>query len=185
MLPLLSQTHLLNCGIGWHGLLQLKVLYRLQLSASKMANLYPGLDLTCIRCKHNPANLGNMFWFCRKLTVFWTGIFNTVSNMCNKVIRPNPLTAVFEVIPQETPITRHQAEGIAFSALLTQHLMLLNWMKVTSPSHRHWVEEAMSHLKLEQLKYTARVLPILCNSVYEVVCVYTLHTYVYVELHTK
>lgn len=75
--------------------------------------------------------------------------------MCNKAISPNPLTALFGVVPPATPITRHQAEAIAFSTLLARHLKLISWKKVTPPSHRHWVEEVMSNLKLEQLKYNA------------------------------
>ena len=139
-----------------HELLQFKVLHRLHLSASKLAKLYPGLDPTCIRCRQDPASLSHMFWFCPKLDLFWTNIFGTFSYMCNKVISPNPLTALFGVVPQETPIPRHQAEAIAFSTLLARRLILLSWKKVMPPSHRRWVEDVMSHLKLEQLKYTAR-----------------------------
>ncbi len=101
-----------------HGLLQFKVLHRLHLSASKLAKLYPGPDPTCIRCRRDLASLSHMFWLCPKLSSFWTGIFDTLSYMCNKIISPNPLTALFGVIPQETPITRHQTEAIAFSTLL-------------------------------------------------------------------
>lgn len=72
--------------------------------------------------------------------------------MCNKVIGPNPLTALFGVVPQETSITKHQARGVAFSTLLARRLILLSWKKVTPLP---WVEEVMSHLKVEQLKYTA------------------------------
>lgn len=60
-----------------HGLLQFKVLHRLHLSASKLAKLYPGLDPTCIRWRRDPASLSHMFWLCPKLTLFWTGIYDT------------------------------------------------------------------------------------------------------------
>ena len=116
-----------------HGLLQFKVLHRLHLSASKLAKLYPGLDPTCIRCRQDPASLSHMFCLCPKLALFWTRTFDTFSYMCNKVVSPNPLTALFGVVPRETPITGHQAEAIAFSTLLAQRLTLLSWKKATPP----------------------------------------------------
>jgi len=45
---------------------------------------------------------------------------------------------------------------IAFSTLLARCLILLSWKKVAPPSHRRWVEEVMSYLKLERLKHTIR-----------------------------
>ena len=138
---------------GW---VQFKVLHRLHLSASKLAKLYPELDPNCIRCSRDPATLSHMFWLCPKLTPFWTGVFDTFSYMCDRVIDPNPMTALFGVVPQETRIPTHQAEAIAFSTLLARRLILFSWKKVKAPSHKRWVEEVMSHLKLERLKHTAR-----------------------------
>ena len=142
------------CIRNW--LLQFKVLHRLHLSANKLAKLYPGLDSTCIRCNRDPASLSHMFWLCSKLAPFWEGIFNTFSYMYNMVISPNPLTALFGVVPQEISTTSFQDEAIAFSTFLARRLILLSWKKVAPPSHRHWVEEVMSYLKLERLKHTIR-----------------------------
>lgn len=139
-----------------HGLLQFKVLHRLHLSASKLARFYPGLDPTCIRCSRDPASLSHMFCLCPKLAPFWTGIFKTFSYMCNTAVDANPLTLLFGVVTQETRITTDQAEAVAFSTLLARRLILFSWKKAAPPSHKRWVEEVMSHLKLEQLKHTTR-----------------------------
>ncbi|KAF3834082.1 hypothetical protein F7725_025286 [Dissostichus mawsoni] len=56
----------------------------------------------------------------------------------------------------ETRITTDQAEAVAFSTLLARRLILFSWKKAAPPSHKRWVEEVMSHLKLEQLKHTTR-----------------------------
>lgn len=45
-----------------HGPLQFKVLHRRHLSKSRLARMYPGLDLTCSSCKQTPATLFQMFW---------------------------------------------------------------------------------------------------------------------------
>lgn len=98
-----------------------------------------------------------MFWPCPKLIPYWTGIFNTFSYiMCNVIIDPNPLTAVFGLVPQRTPITNYQAVAIAFSTLLARCLIICCWKKVGPLSHKCWMEEVMSHLKLQQRRYTTQ-----------------------------
>ncbi|KAF3833100.1 hypothetical protein F7725_026765, partial [Dissostichus mawsoni] len=62
----------------------------------------------------------------------------------------------YDNIQRETGITTAQAEAMAFSTLLARRLILLSWKKAATPSHKRWVEEVMSHLKLEQLKHTTR-----------------------------
>lgn len=116
-----------------HGLLQFKVLHRPHLSASKLAKLFPGSDPICIRCRQDPATLSHMFWLCPKLSSFWTGMFDTLSYLCNKTVSPNPLTALFGVIPQETSIASYQTEAVAFSTLLARRLILLSRKKVPPP----------------------------------------------------
>lgn len=68
--------------------------------------------------------------------------------MCNTVIDPSPLTALFGVVWQKTPLTAHQAEAVALSTLLARHLTLLGGKKAMQPSYKRWVEEVMSQLKL-------------------------------------
>lgn len=118
-----------------HGLLQFKVLHRLHLSRSKLAKIYTGSDATCPRCSLEPADLSHMFWGCPRLIKFWTDIFSTFSFVCHKNIDPIPLTAIFEVVPEETQLSANQIELIAFSTLLARRLILLSWKKTTPPSH--------------------------------------------------
>lgn len=127
--------------------MQLKVLRRLHLSANKLDRIMCGRDL---------ANLSHISWLCPKLISFWAGTFSTFSYMCNIVIDPNPLTALFRVIPPQTQTQSYQAEAIALSTLLARRPILLGWKKAMSPSHRRWVEEVMCYLKLEPLEYTAQ-----------------------------
>lgn len=65
--------------------------------------LFPGSDLRCITCSRHLDNLSRVSRLCLKLISFQTGIFSIIAYMCNKVIYPNPLTALFRVIP---PLTR-------------------------------------------------------------------------------
>ena len=139
-----------------HGLLQFKIIHRLHLSPKKLAKLYPEREATCSRCKHDSADLSHMFWGCPKLTPFWTAVFETFSYICNKNIDPNPLTALFGVVQRGVDISGPQTESIAFATLIARRMILLRWKKSAPPSHKAWVGEIMSHLKLEHLKYTAR-----------------------------
>lgn len=137
-----------------HGLLQFKVLHRLHLSPSRIAKMYPGADSSRPRCGRGPADLSHMFWLCPKLHTFWQAIFKTISFMCKRNIDPCFITALFGVGSPDTPITTHQANAIAFVTLLARCLILFNWKKAAPSSHKRWVEDVMSHLKLEHLKHT-------------------------------
>ena len=101
-----------------HGLLQFKVLHRLHLSKSRLARIYPEVDPTCSRCLQAPATLSHMFWSCPKLGTFWSSIFETFSLICDKEISPDPVTAIFGVVPDQVDIANTQHDIIAFSSLL-------------------------------------------------------------------
>lgn len=139
-----------------HGLLQFKVLHRLHLSKSRLARIYPDVDPTCSRCQQAPATLYHMFWFCPKLVPFWSSIFETFSFICDKQIGPDPITAIFGVVPDQIDVSNAQSDAIAFSSLLARRLILFEWKSATPPTHRRWVGDVMAHLKLEKLKYSTR-----------------------------
>ena len=139
-----------------HGLLQFKVLHRLHFSPGRLAAIYPDSVQSCARCGQDSATLGHMFWSCPGLAIYWNKIFDTFSNICNSTIDPNPVTALFGALPEGSQVPAGRAEAIAFSSLLARRLILFNWKKKTPPSHKHWVEDVMAHLKLEKMKYTIR-----------------------------
>lgn len=137
-----------------HGLLQFKVLNRLHLSRAKLARIYPGSDPNCIRCHQAPATFGHMFWTCRKFYTFRSEIFNTFSCICEQKIYPEPIIAIFGVVPDNSGISRHQSDLMAFSTLLARRLILLSWKSPTPPSHSRWIREVMSALNLEKIRCT-------------------------------
>ena len=136
-----------------HGLLQFKVLHRLHLCRSKLAKMYPDTDPTCERCLSAPATLSHMFFSCRSIAPFWSSVFDTVSQMCGHAITPNPLTAIFSVMPEDIPISNSQSQAIAFAFLLARRCILLKWKDRLPPSHGQWVKDVMAHLKLEELRF--------------------------------
>ncbi len=49
-------------------------------------------------------------------------------------------------------LSANQVE-IAFSLLLARYPILLSWKKAKPTSHKHWVVEVMSYLKLESMLF--------------------------------
>ena len=139
-----------------HGLLQFKVLHRLHLCRSKLARIYPGTDPTCQRCSNAPATLSHMFFSCQAIAPFWSSIFNTMSQMCGQDMSPNPMAAIFGVVPRELPLPSGQSRAVAFALLLARRLLLLKWKDRFPPSHGQWVKDVMAHLKLEKLRCSSR-----------------------------
>ena len=120
-----------------HSLIQFKVLHRLHYWKAASAGIYPDADPLCNRCKTVPATLYHMFWGCPELT-----------------ISPCPLTAIFGVVPENISAVTHQHKALAFSSLLAQRLILLNWKNAAPPTHTHLIRSIMSNLKLEKIRYT-------------------------------
>ena len=136
-----------------HGLIQFKVLHRLHLCRSKLARIYPDTDPTCQRCLSAPATLSHMFFSCHSITPFWSSFFDTVSQICGHVIAPNPLTAIFGTVPEDSPLSKSQSQAVSFASLLARRCILLKWKDGLPPSHGQWVKDVMAHLKLEELRF--------------------------------
>ena len=90
------------------------------------------------------------------MALYYEQYFETFSFICDKEISPNPLSAIFGVVPNEMKVSAAQSDAIAFSSLLARRLILFNWKSAISPSHRRWLGDVMAHLKLEMLKYSTR-----------------------------
>ena len=77
-------------------LIQLKVFHRAHLSKSKLHEIYPDSDPQCDRCHTARADLSHMFWFCPKLTTFWSLIFDLFAKLLKRSIKPCPCLAILE-----------------------------------------------------------------------------------------
>uniref|UniRef100_A0A8C4SC52 Reverse transcriptase domain-containing protein n=1 Tax=Erpetoichthys calabaricus TaxID=27687 RepID=A0A8C4SC52_ERPCA len=134
-----------------HRIIQVKIIYRAHLSRLKLSKMFPGQDPTCERCNQAPASLGHMFWACTKLTSFWTKIFKCLSDSLSITIPPNPLTAVFGVLPDGLELEKDKQTVIAFTTLLARRLILLNWKNPNSPLISQWETDVLYYLKLEKI----------------------------------
>lgn len=141
-----------------HGLIQLKVVHRVHLTQARLARIYPNVEPFCPRCRGQPADLIHMFWLCPKLSSFWQDIFKAFSEMFGTQFNPNPISAVFGLIPEECRdlLPNKAYVIIAFSTLLARRLILLKWKQQAPPSFVHWIKEVLYFLKLERIKYTIK-----------------------------
>lgn len=139
-----------------HCLIQLKVFHRSYLSKAKLAKIYNTTEDGCPRCGQSPATMGHMFWSCCDLSRFWDLIFRVFSHICNIVIDPNPITAIFGVIPNQYGLNSYQTNAVAFSSLLARRLILQKWKDARPPSFIQWVSEVMACLQIEKLRYCLR-----------------------------
>uniref|UniRef100_A0A8C4S006 Reverse transcriptase domain-containing protein n=1 Tax=Erpetoichthys calabaricus TaxID=27687 RepID=A0A8C4S006_ERPCA len=126
------------------------------LSRLKLSKMFPGQDPTCEHCNQAPASLGHMFWACTKLTSFWTKIFKCLSYSLGVTIPPNPLTAVFGVLPDGLEVEKDKQTVIAFTTLLARRFILLNWKNPNSPLISQWETDVLYYLKLEKIKFSVR-----------------------------
>ena len=137
-----------------HVVIQFKIVHRLHWSKIRLAKIKPDLDPTCDRCGTAPASLLHMFWSCPKVYTFWSAIFKTYSEVCNKQLLPCPLIALFGVVPEDIYVNRLEREMLAFSSLLARRLILTIWKDRNVPTHSHWIREVLYNLRIEKVRYT-------------------------------
>lgn len=142
-----------------HRLIQFKVVHRIHWSRVQLGKIFPDLDPTCPRCVAEPASLFHYFWSCPKLLRFWGGIFSCISEILTTVIDPNPLTALFGVLPENVKLTSLERDNIALCTLLARRLILINWKLPSPPTYRQWVFDLLFALKLEKIKFGVRMKP--------------------------
>ncbi len=144
-----------------HKLIQFKVVHRIHWSRVQLSRIFPDSDPTCPRCGVEPASLLHSFWACSKLLRFWERIFKSFSEIFTTTIDPNPLTALFGVLPENVKLTVLEMDNIALCTLLARRLILINWKLPSPPTYRQWVFDLLFALKLEKIKFGVRLKPYL------------------------
>lgn len=87
-------------------------------------------------------SLGHIFWSCPGLTLFWRGVFDSLS-LCHcstsANIYPSPLTP-FRVLPIGHSIPAHFSKLVGFQTLLARCSILFHRTNSNAPSHSQWIK---------------------------------------------
>ena len=77
-----------------------------------------------------------------------------LSKVTGKAIVPNPLTALFGVLPPALCLSSNKKDLVAFSTLLARRLILLKWKSSGPPTFVNWTKEVLRFLELEKIRLT-------------------------------
>lgn len=91
-----------------HGLLQCKVVHKFHYTNLTLSRIYPNVTNSCNRCQKCPGNHSHMFWFCPRLTTFWSEISKTLRTAYNTIVSPDPLLALFGTPCSLLPLKFHR-----------------------------------------------------------------------------
>ena len=95
-------------------------------------------------------------YLCPKLQNFWNSFFKIVSDVLGVKLAVCPLIATFGVPSRRQPLSRRQADAVAFASLLARRRILLSWTSLQPPSISVWLKDLVFFLKLEKIKYNIR-----------------------------
>lgn len=117
-------------------------------------------SISCVHCVrvlyHTQTPLAICFVICPKLKDFWAEILNTLSEVCEARVPPNPKTAIFGIPPriynfqptkQHLWPSPHSWHGGVFCSHGEEKKK-----KNSPPSHKQWVKDTLTHLEVEQLR---------------------------------
>uniref|UniRef100_A0A3B1IPQ1 Reverse transcriptase domain-containing protein n=1 Tax=Astyanax mexicanus TaxID=7994 RepID=A0A3B1IPQ1_ASTMX len=137
-----------------HGMIQCKLFHRVYWTKARLNKIYPDTDPLCDRCHRDTASLIHMFWLCPSLFKFWTEIFSTLSEVFGMQLDPNPVTAIFGVLPSALLMSKHHSDFVAFVTLLARRLILLKWKLSAPPMYSEWIRDVLRYSTLERIRCT-------------------------------
>lgn len=135
-------------------LIQFKVVFRCHYSKTRLAQIYPSVVDVCDRCGSSPCNLAHMFFSCSALANFWQIYFHTMSVVLSRTIDTSAHTGIFGLPERYTQYSGKELEVIAFTSMIARRHLLCNWKSTIAPSSTMWINDVMSFLKVEKIRYT-------------------------------
>lgn len=137
-----------------HCLLQFKVVHRAHICKSKLSRFYSEVDPLCDKCRLDEGTLYHMFWACPSIEKFWREVFQTLSQILNITLKPNPMIAIFGTTAEEANLTPFKRRTLSFASLLARRAVLLRWRDAAPPTHSQWLKDLVSCLDLEKIRYS-------------------------------
>lgn len=95
-----------------------------------------------------------MYWSCLCLNKYWREVFHTLSLVLNIKLEPNLLNTVFGIMEGEKKLPTARKHTLSFASLLARPAILFRWKDTFPPTHAQWLEDIMSCLKLEKIRYS-------------------------------
>ena len=84
-----------TCSINSrHCLIQFRVIHRLHYSKLRLHNIFPDISSHCDKCNAMDANLLHSFALCPRIQRYWIRIFETLSDILNNHIDPDPVLLI-------------------------------------------------------------------------------------------
>ena len=81
--------------------------------------------------------------------------FDTMSKILSVIIKISPHLAIFRLPEDHNWFTSTELDILAFTSLLARH-RLLHWKSTKAPSSAQWLNNTMSFLKLEKIRYSVK-----------------------------
>uniref|UniRef100_A0A8C5D9N9 Reverse transcriptase domain-containing protein n=1 Tax=Gouania willdenowi TaxID=441366 RepID=A0A8C5D9N9_GOUWI len=137
-------------------LIQFKVLFRCHYSKARLARIFPTTIDICDRCGGSPCDLAHMFFSCPTLNTFWQIYFNTMSKVLSKNVDVSSHVAIFGIPENYSNYSALHLQILAFTSLIARRHLLIHWKSTSSPSSTQWINEVMSFLKVEKIRYSKK-----------------------------
>ena len=135
-------------------LIQYKIIHRLHYSKTKLNKIFPTVSPTCDKCKTSDGTLAHLFWDCSKLSGFWDDIFHLYSVIYNKPMKPDGILVILHCSTYALTLPKALQEALAFGLVVAKRVILREWKSSSTPCFKVWLNDMVSCLYLEELRYT-------------------------------
>ena len=135
-------------------LIQFKVIHRLHFSKTKLNRMFPSVSATCDKCALYDGTLGHLFWSCPKLQNFWDDIFHLYSVIYSKQLIPDSLLIILGCSNFSLTLPSSLQQALMFGMVVAKRVILRDWKSVSPPCYKKWLNDMVSCIYLEEIRYT-------------------------------
>ena len=135
-------------------LIQFKVIHRLHFSKTKLNRIFPSVSPTCDKCKSGDGTLGHLFWSCPKLRPFWYDIFKLYSDIYSRPLTPDSNFVILGCSDLFISLPSALQQALMFGMVIAKRVILRKWKSVSPPCYKKWLNDMVSCLYLEEIRYT-------------------------------
>ena len=146
-----------TCSINSrHCLIQFRVIHRLHYSKLRLHNIFPDISSHCDKCNAMDANLLHSFALCPRIQRYWIRVFETLSDILNSRIDPDPVLIILNISDSTSVLSRAQQQLLSYGLITAKKLILTHWKQEEAPTFTHWLNEMASTLHLERIRYSLK-----------------------------
>lgn len=138
--------------------IQMKFLHRVYYTPHRLANIYPGVEDVCPKCRQSVGTFFHVVWSCPILQTYWREVVSDINGVAGLHLDVDPLVFLLG-ITDNLATTKHTKLFVFYAAYYARKEILLRWKLPDPPTTKAWRAQVNAILPMYKLTYMGRNCP--------------------------